>query len=109
MIQLAFEPAFDPFHGAFRLLRQAIFRGSKYSTVSRAKLTDFFVAEPRRCLDIRVPPALKGAAKRAAATQVPTYGRRPSASNLFNRSRPSRWCNFGCGRGPSSGGFGGDV
>jgi len=25
------------------------------------------------------------------------------------RSRPSRWCNFGCGRGPSSGGFGGDV
>lgn len=27
----------------------------------------------------------------------------------FHRSRPSRWCNFGCGRGPSSGGFGGDV
>jgi outer membrane usher protein len=26
-----------------------------------------------------------------------------------SRSRPSRWCNFGCGRGPSSGGFGGDV
>ena len=30
--------------------------------------------------------------------------------NLPNSgSRPSRWCNFGCGRGPSSGGFGGDV
>ncbi|QDC36609.1 nucleotidyl transferase AbiEii/AbiGii toxin family protein [Sphingobium fuliginis ATCC 27551] len=29
--------------------------------------------------------------------------------NLSLRSRPSRWCNFGCGRGPSSGGFGGDV
>ncbi len=27
----------------------------------------------------------------------------------LGRSRPSRWCNFGCGRGPSSGGFGGDV
>ena len=27
----------------------------------------------------------------------------------LERSRPSRWCNFGCGRGPSSGGFGGDV
>ena len=27
----------------------------------------------------------------------------------IDRSRPSRWCNFGCGRGPSSGGFGGDV
>ena len=27
----------------------------------------------------------------------------------FDGSRPSRWCNFGCGRGPSSGGFGGDV
>jgi hypothetical protein len=31
------------------------------------------------------------------------FGKRPI------RSRPSRWCNFGCGRGPSSGGFGGDV
>ncbi|MEX6726148.1 hypothetical protein [Parapedomonas caeni] len=29
--------------------------------------------------------------------------------NFLERSRPSRWCNFGCGRGPSSGGFGGDV
>jgi DNA-binding transcriptional LysR family regulator len=27
----------------------------------------------------------------------------------LQRSRPSRWCNFGCGRGSSSGGFGGDV
>ena len=32
---------------------------------------------------------------------------RPSAPS--RGSRPSRWCNFGCGRGPSSGGFGGDV
>jgi hypothetical protein len=31
----------------------------------------------------------------------------PAGATL--RSRPSRWCNFGCGRGPSSGGFGGDV
>ncbi|ALJ13770.1 integrase arm-type DNA-binding domain-containing protein [Sphingopyxis macrogoltabida] len=29
--------------------------------------------------------------------------------HITERSRPSRWCNFGCGRGPSSGGFGGDV
>ena len=28
---------------------------------------------------------------------------------IHQGSRPSRWCNFGCGRGPSSGGFGGDV
>lgn len=33
-----------------------------------------------------------------------------SCAMWFSRgSRPSRWCNFGCGRGPSSGGFGGDV
>jgi type I restriction enzyme S subunit len=29
--------------------------------------------------------------------------------DFYGGSRPSRWCNFGCGRGPSSGGFGGDV
>ena len=32
-----------------------------------------------------------------------------AALRLTPGSRPSRWCNFGCGRGPSSGGFGGDV
>ena len=34
---------------------------------------------------------------------------RAEATHRHAGSRPSRWCNFGCGRGPSSGGFGGDV
>lgn len=49
-----------------------------------------------------------------ALGNVPEIGQQLGsiASNLglhIAGSRPSRWCNFGCGRGPSSGGFGGDV
>ena len=88
MIQLAFDPAFDPFHAAFRFLRQAAFIGDRHLPITRSKLLDFFVAEPRRCLGIRLPPALKSAAKKAAECQVATYGHRPSAPSLFNRMSP---------------------
>lgn len=42
------------------------------------------------------------------AREYPVEANRASRPAVC-RSRPSRWCNFGCGRGPSSGGFGGDV
>lgn len=88
MIQLAFESAFDPFHAAFRILRQLEFRGGAAISVARLKILDTYVAEPRRCLDIRVPPGLKKKAKLAAACQPPTYGARPSAGAMFNRMSP---------------------
>ncbi len=87
MIQLAFESAFDPFHSAFRILRLAEFSAGAIEIV-RLKILDVYVAEPRRCLDIRVPPALKKKAKLAAACQPPTYGSRPRIEALFNRMSP---------------------
>lgn len=88
MIQLAFEPAFDPFHCAFRLLRQAESRGNSAVRIERVKILDVFVAEPRRCSRIRVPPQLRKAAGRAAACQLPTYGSRPTTGAFFDRMSP---------------------
>ncbi len=88
MIQLAFEPAFDPFHGAFRLLRQLEFGKSKPVFLPRLKVLDVFVAEPRRCLDIRLQGDPKKAARLAAKCQKPTYGHRPSKQAFFNRMSP---------------------
>jgi hypothetical protein len=88
MIQLAFEPAFDPFHCAFRLLRQLEFGMSKPVFLPRLKVLDVFVAEPRRCLDIRLQGDPKKAARLAAKCQKPTYGHRPSKQAFFNRMSP---------------------
>lgn len=88
MIQLAFEPAFDPFHGAFRLLRQLEYGDAKPFFIPRLKILDVFVAEPRRCLDIRLQGEPKKAARLAAKCQRPTYGHRPSKQALFNRMSP---------------------
>ncbi|MBK9003917.1 MAG: hypothetical protein IPM67_10705 [Sphingomonadales bacterium] len=88
MIQLAFEPAFDPFHSAFRLLRQLEYGGAKQVFLPRLKVLDVFVAEPRRCLDIRLQGEQKKAARLAAKCQKPTYGHRPSKQALFNRMSP---------------------
>lgn len=88
MIQLAFEPAFDPFHAAFRVLRLAACKGGEPTQLMRLKVLDLFLVEPRRCLEIRVPPRLKKAAKLAADNQPAIYGQRPSSTVLFNSMSP---------------------
>jgi hypothetical protein len=88
VIQLAFEPAFDPFHAAFRLLRPNLFTETAAIPIERLQILDVFVAEPRRCLEIRVPRAMKRSAKLAAEAQRPTYGRRPSTVAFYARMRP---------------------
>lgn len=85
MIQLAFEPAYDPFHAAFRILRQSAYRQCQPSPIPRVKLLDVYLAEPIKCLDIRLANPLKASARRAAKCQHATYGHRPPATGLFNR------------------------
>lgn len=88
MIQLAFEPAFDPFHAAFRVLRLVAYKGRTPTQLMRLKVLDLFLVEPRRCLEIRLSPPLKRAAKLAATNQPTIYGQRPSSTVLFNRMSP---------------------
>ncbi|GFE94730.1 ABC-three component system middle component 5 [Acetobacter persici] len=87
MIQLAFEPAFDPFHSAFRVLRQAVFHNDAID-IERLKILDVYLVEPRHCLNIRLPGPLKKSARKAASCQRDNYGRLPSASVLFDRMAP---------------------
>lgn len=87
MIQISFEPAFDPYHTAFRFLTVAAFSRAPMS-LRRARLLDLFFLEPFRAKDIRVPPKLKPNARNAATCQRPLYGKRPSSQSLFNRMRP---------------------
>ena len=87
MTQLAFEPAFDSYHTAFRLLRQIEFRSLAEVQISRLKILDVYVSEPQRCLEIRLGGPLKKKARQAAKCQMPIYGKRPSSITLFNQMR----------------------
>ena len=87
MTQLAFEPAFDSYHTAFRLLRQIEFRSLAAVQISRLKILDVYVSEPQRSLEIRLSGTLKKKARLAANCQMPIYGKRPSSTTLFNQMR----------------------
>ncbi|MDA9918524.1 hypothetical protein N9D37_01365 [Erythrobacter sp.] len=87
MIQISFEPAFDPYHTAFRFLAQTRYVAEPIAA-QRARIFDIYVLEPFRVKDIRVPQKLKSKAKAAANCQRPLYGRRPSSQSLYNRMRP---------------------
>lgn len=54
-------------------------------------------------------PTAHVAAQRTTDHQVMSEQVRQGLSQLRERSRPSRWCNFGGGPGSSSGGLGSDV
>jgi len=98
--------------------------GQDFPLKSQAYIREFLRANPRRqyirALDQRTirPDTLNRvshmfveALGRMFRTRMPRAflkGATPFIGTQW-RSRPSRWCNFGCGRGPSSGGFGGDV
>lgn len=88
MIQLAFDPAYDPFHAAFRVLLQITYRRSIPIQLSRLKILDLYLVEPQRCLEIRLTGDLKKAARKAAQYQLPTYGHRPGSRALFDRMGP---------------------
>jgi hypothetical protein len=88
MIQLAFDPAFDPFHCAFRILRQVEFRHQVPVRLGKLKILDVYLAEPVRCREIRLPATLKKEARLAASLQRPYYGQRPGTTALFDRMSP---------------------
>jgi hypothetical protein len=88
MIQLAFEPAFDPFHAAFRILRHTDYRAGGPVSIERAKMLDVYLLEPIRCLEIRLSGAFKKAARQASVHQPAVYGHRPSTPVFFSRMSP---------------------
>lgn len=73
---------------------------SEFVWIGVADPTDAEMAALQRSYDLH-PLAIEDAINANQLPKVDIYG--------DQWSRPSRWCNFGCGRGPSSGGFGGDV
>jgi hypothetical protein len=90
MVQLSYEPAFDPFHAIFRVIRLAdlIERvGPLHRDVMR--ILDFYLLFPFRIGEIRLKQPHRSYRKLASVyARKKPYGDQPDARTIFERIEP---------------------
>jgi hypothetical protein len=93
MMQLSFQPAFDPFHTVFRFLRlNEIFSTKEILFPDQLRILDFYLLFPFRIDEIRLPNqhrAFKQIAKKYE--NVRPYGNLPEDNVLFRRMKPIQY------------------
>lgn len=90
MIQLAYQPALDPFHTIFRLLRlRPVVAAAGRLYRAHLRLLDFYLVFPFRIDSIRLLPKHRGYRRLASvyATAKP-YGEQPDDVVIFGRMEP---------------------
>ena len=87
MIQLTYEPAFDAFHAAFRILRlRPIIANAGPLHRDHVRIIDFYQLFPHRIDGIRLKPQDRRFRRLATAFQSKRpYGEQPDDSLLFDR------------------------
>lgn len=92
MIQLSYQPSFDPFHALFRALRlRHLLLEVETSTVSVDcfRIVDFYLVFPFRMQDVRFAPSDRKFKKIAKNyDDLRPYGRLPDNDVLFSRMKP---------------------
>jgi hypothetical protein len=90
MIQLSYQPAFDPFHTMYRHLRVlSVIEGSKSLPVDHARILDFYLLFPFRLSSIRLMSQhrrFRGLA--SAYKDARPYGDQPDDAQIFARMKP---------------------
>lgn len=90
MIQLTYEPALDPYHTAFRLLRLRPIV-SKHGPLHRdhLRILDFYQFFPFRIGEVRLMPKHRKFRRLAERYESKKpYGEQPDSRLLFNRMEP---------------------
>jgi hypothetical protein len=87
VIQLAYQPAYDPFHTVLRMIRIADFMGTPPS-VGQARIADFYLSFPRRLDDVKFPKGMRGRLRVALAGVPPHYGAAPADETVLRKMRP---------------------
>ena len=87
MIQLAYHPAYDPFHTVLRVIRIADFSPAPPS-VGQARIADFYLSFPARLDEVKFPRGMRGRLRPALAQAPATYGRSPLDETVMRKMRP---------------------
>lgn len=90
MIQLSYQPAFDPYHTMYRFIRILVALGDATSLlVDHARILDFYLLFPFRIAHIRLTPQHRRfrSASRTFEERRP-YGNQPEDVLIFDRMKP---------------------
>ncbi len=87
MIQLAYQPAFDPFHTVLRLIRIADFVATPPS-VGHVRIADFYLSFPARLDAVKFPRGMRSRLKSALAHAPVSYGTAPADETVMRKMRP---------------------
>lgn len=87
VIQLAYQPAYDPFHTVLRLIRIADFVPTPPS-VGQTRIADFYISFPARLDDVKFPRGMRNRLKRVLADAPVSYGTAPADETVMRRMRP---------------------
>lgn len=90
MTRLVYQPAFDPYNTAFRLLQtRAAVWAERSVEFDLVRIADFFLLFPFFIEDVRLRPAHKKYKKLATAKSVvQPYARLPEAGSLLSSMKP---------------------
>lgn len=88
MIQIAYQPIFDPFHAVFRLMRLSAALEQNTIPFHTVRIADFFLCFPHFLNEIRMPTSLRSSKKiaRGFSDQRP-YMDIPDKILIFERMR----------------------
>jgi hypothetical protein len=87
VIQLAYQPAYDPFHTVLRLIRIADFVATPPS-VDQVRIADFYLSFPARLAEVKFPRGMRGRLKSALAHAPVSYGTAPADETVIRKMRP---------------------
>jgi hypothetical protein len=90
MTQLTYQPAFDPYHAVFRLLRlRPLFEKTGSLSKEKVRILDFYLLFPFRIRDMRLAPAHQRYKRLAEKySHLAPYGDQPEPPLLLARMEP---------------------
>jgi len=89
VIQFGYQPAYDPYHSTFRLVRLLSMFGVNAISFHTIRIADFYLCFPHLLEDVRLPNNFRAFKKiiQEIGSDVP-YGAMPEKSVVFGRMRP---------------------
>jgi hypothetical protein len=86
VIQLAYQPAYDPFHAILRMIRLA--DTIPKLGVEQARIADFYLSFPSRLAEVTFPRGMRGRLRPALEQAPASYGTSPAKDAVMRRMRP---------------------
>ena len=84
MIQISYQPAYDPYHTSLRMLRLVSYGKSRIFRIGEIRIADFFILFPHFLNEVRLAPGAQAKARKLGLLSPPAiYGEIPKPTVIF--------------------------